>query len=75
MLGSALSIDRLRRRLGADFLAPDAVERGGILPTALNARRLGPFGDTHLWCLLVGRDAEHVARLRRRLAGAALFTC
>lgn len=72
MLGSALSIDRLRRRLGEDFLSPDAVERGGILPTSLNARRLGPFGDTHLWALLLGRDAAHVAHLRRRLSGVAL---
>ncbi len=74
MLGAALSVTALRRRLGDDFLAPDALERGGILPTTLaTQRRLGPLGDTHLWALMLGRDADHLAHLRRRLRGVALI--
>jgi hypothetical protein len=73
LIGTALSVDVLRRRLGDDFLAPDAIARGGVLPTALSRRRLGPLADNHLWALLVGRDAGRVAELRRRLRGVALI--
>jgi len=73
LIGAALSVDVLRRRLGDDFLAPDAIARGGVLPTTLSRRRLGPLADNHLWALLVGRDAERVAGLRRRLRGTTLI--
>lgn len=73
LIGTALSIDRLRRRLGDDLLAPDAITRGGVLPTTLSDRRFGPLADTYLWALLVGRDANRVAELRRRLRGVALI--
>ena len=73
LLGRALSVDLLRRRLGDDVLAPDAIARGGVLPTTLSQRRFGPFADNHLWALLVGRDANRVAELRRRLRGVTLI--
>jgi hypothetical protein len=73
LIGAALSVDVLRRRLDVDFLGPDRVARGGVLPTTLSQRRLGPLADNHLWALLVGRDADRVAGLRRRLRGVALI--
>jgi hypothetical protein len=69
LAGLPFDLDRLRRRLGPDLLAPGAVERGGVLPTMLSARRVGPFAVTILWAVLLGRDAEQVAHLRRRVAG------
>jgi hypothetical protein len=73
LLGAALTLDRLRRHLGSDLLAPEAVERGGVLPTTLMSRRLGPFADNHLWALMLGHDADHVARLRQRLRSVAVI--
>lgn len=73
LIGAAVSVDMLRRRLGDDLLAPDTIARGGVLPTTLSRRRLGPLTDNHLWALLVGRDADRVAHLRRRLRGVALI--
>jgi hypothetical protein len=72
LAGRPLDLDGLRRRLGADLLSPAAVERGGVLPTLLSARRIGPLAVTDLWAVLLGHDAEHVAHLRRRVAGLGI---
>jgi hypothetical protein len=73
MLGVPLTLARLRRRLGADLLDATALTHGGILPTFLDSRRLGPFGASGLWALLLAHDAAHLAHLRARVRGLALI--
>lgn len=65
-LGPALSLPRLRRRLGADLLEPRAVERGGVLPSSIAGARLG-VGRSSFSVILVGRDEAHLAHLAARL--------
>lgn len=71
LLGAPLTFDGLRRRLGSDLLVPDAVARGGVLPTYLMQRSVGPLASIHLWAL--GHDAEHVGRLRDRVRRLGLI--
>ncbi len=73
LLGAPLSFDGMRRRLGSDLLVPDAVARGGILPTYLMQRSVGPLARIDLWALVLGHDAEHVARLRDRVRRLGLI--
>jgi hypothetical protein len=73
MFGAPLTLDRLRRRLGSDLLAPTAIERGGVLPTFLISRRLGAFGASGLWAILLAHDASHLEHLRRRVRELALI--
>jgi hypothetical protein len=73
MLGAALTLPRLRRRLGADLVDAAALERGGILPAFLATRRLGPVGSSGLWALLLAHDAGHLDHLRARVRGLALM--
>jgi hypothetical protein len=73
MLGRSLTLERLRRRLGRDLLAPNAIEQGGVLPTLLTECRFGPGGTYALWMILLGRDADHVEHLRRRVRSLALI--
>jgi hypothetical protein len=73
MLGLPLTFERLRRRLGDDLLAPTAIERGGILPSFLASRRLGPLGASGLWTILLAHDASHLEYLRGRVRALALI--
>lgn len=66
VLGPALSLARLRQRLGADLLEPHALDRGGILPTTIVGARLG-VGRSGLSVILVGTDEAHLAHLEARL--------
>ncbi len=74
LLGRGLDFERIRRRLGADLLDPDALDRGGVLPTSLLLLQPRvPLASMYLWVLFVGRDGAHVARLRRRVRRLALI--
>jgi len=73
MLGAALTLPRLRHRLGEDLVRPAALERGGVLPTFLATRRLGPLGASGLWAILLAHDAAHLAHLRERVRRLALI--
>jgi hypothetical protein len=73
MLGIPLTFERLRRRLGEDLLAPARIERGGVLPSFLASRRLGPFGATGLWTILLAHDAAHLEYLHDRVRALALI--
>ncbi len=74
MLGVPLTLARFRRHFGEEFLRPEAPERGGVLPTFLTTRHVGPVGSTFAWLLLLGRDAAHLAHLRARVGTLGLVT-
>jgi hypothetical protein len=74
LLGVPLTLERLRRHLGADLLEPDAITRGGVLPTFLAHRRFGPFAISTMWAIVIGRDADHVDHLRRRVRRLGVIT-
>jgi hypothetical protein len=70
LIGPRLTMERLRRRLGADLLDPAALARGGVLPSFVSPDR----GFTGLWAILLGDDPGHLEFLRgrvRRLGVAA----
>jgi hypothetical protein len=73
LLGAPLTYARLRHRLGSDLLAPDAVARGGVLPASFMQWSVGPLASIHIWALILGHDADHVARLRDRVHRLALI--
>ncbi len=71
MLGMALTLRRLRRRLGSNLLNPAFIERGGVLPSRLSTLKVGPLGASGLSVIFLAHDVEHLDYLResvRRLA-------
>ena len=67
LIGRPVTVARIRARLGDDLLDPDAIARGGVLPTLVTHEPRGPLTATNLWTIIVGRDAADVERLRRRV--------
>lgn len=73
MIGVPLTLDRVRRRLGADLLSPDALERGGILPSSLTCWRIGPVAASGIWSIFLAHGPDHMAHLRARVRTLALI--
>jgi hypothetical protein len=68
LLGVTATFDRLRRRLGADLLDAESIERGGILPSMiLSTVRLGSLGASLLTAILLAHDITQLDRLRGRI--------
>jgi hypothetical protein len=73
MLGRPLTLERIRRHLGADLLVPGGLARGGVLPTFVAMRRLGPIGASALRVILLARDDGHLDHLRARVRTLGLI--
>ena len=70
VLGSALTVARLRRRLGSDLLDPARLAAGGVLPSSIAALALGGIGASWMTAILLAHDQEHLRHLRRRTRAA-----
>jgi hypothetical protein len=73
MVGRAATFERLRRHLGPDLLAPDALDRGGVLPAFIRTTRIGPLGASALRVILLAHDEAHLAHLRARVCALGLM--
>lgn len=73
MLGRPVGLARLRRHLGSDLLVPDALPRGGVLPTFVRTTRLGPVGASSLRVMFLAHDDAHLAHLRARVRALGLI--
>lgn len=67
VIGPVTGMRHLRQRLGADLLDASRLQDGGILPSLLGRFGLGPLGALRLEVVMLGRDAAHLAHLRRRI--------
>jgi hypothetical protein len=71
-ISATLTLRRLHQRLGADMVEPGRLEQGGILPSYIGRFGLGPLGALRLEVILLGRDADHLDHLCRRVRALAI---
>jgi len=70
ILGNALTVARLRRRLGGDLLDAARLDAGGVLPSSIALLGLGGLGASWMTAVLLAHDQEHLEHLRRRTRAA-----
>ena len=70
VLGSALTLARLRRRLGGDLLDAARIGSGGVLPSSMATLAVGGFGAFWMTAVLLAHDDDHLRHLRRRTRAA-----
>lgn len=70
IVGSALTVARLRRRLGSDLLGGAHLAAGGVLPSSMASLSVGGVGVSWMTAVLLAHDREHLLHLRRRTRAA-----
>ena len=70
IVGSALTVARLRRRLGYDLLDGARLAAGGVLPSSIASPSVGGVGASWMTAVLLAHDRAHLEQLRRRTRAA-----
>lgn len=71
--GRALTLRRLRQRLGTSLLSAARLEQGGILPSVIRRPRAFPIGVSRVQAILFGQDADHLAYLSDQMRGLGVL--